>query len=448
MPDAGHVYSPAVTRAFVGLLLALFAGGVAAAPIKAFLPVYVDSVLKQPPLLTSTLLAIQLGCGGLFALAGGAVSDLVSRRAAVLVGMTTALFGALLFVVHAPILLIVVAVLWGMASGFQSTGGQSFLLAAVSRTRLGAASAVYFVSSTASGAVGAYVAGRAADRFGFPAVTAGAAALALLSLLLAAVLLPPLGSDRHGRAQSGRAQSGRAQSGRAPSERAVAAGKRTVAAWTLGSYGDLLQRSDVRALGALRYFPTVAWGSASLALPLLIFRLSDTKTTVGLYTMISLLAASGAQLATGREIDRARRQGARRLVAPITLAILLSALGAATFSGNLLGLFVFGTAWTMSAWGLSTTMPPLIHELGQGEDDGRLVALMHLLWSAGMLTGTLAAGALVGVSSAAPFALAVACLAVAWAVGYRFGRREVAPPAARVPEDLLATDHRLLTTRQ
>jgi MFS family permease len=388
-----------MNRPFAALLVALFAGGVAAAPIRAFLPIYVESVLKQPPLLTSTVLAIQTGCGGLFALAGGAVSDLVSRRAAVLVGMTTAIFGAALFVVHAPVALFGLAILWGIAGGFQSAGGQSFLIAAVSKARLGSASAVYFISSTAAGALGAYIAGRAADRYGFSAVTAGAVALAVIALALAARFLPPLGSDKR-------------------AERAANH------SWTFAGYLDLLARSDVRALAALRYFPTVAWGCASLAIPLLVFRASGSKSTVGTYSMISLLAASLAQLATGREIDRrAKRIGApalRAMVAPIAAAILLCAVAATAWSGGLVGLFVAGTAWAMTAWALSTTMPPLIHELGVGRDDGRLVALMHLCWSAGMLTGTLAAGALIDWRPSAPFALAAACLVVAFGVGLRF----------------------------
>ena len=68
-------------------------------------------------------------------------------------------------------------------------------------------------------------------------------------------------------------------------------------------------------------------------------------------------------------------------------------------------------------------MPPLLHELGGGQDDGRLVALTHLLWSAGMLSGTLAAGALIDWHPVAPFALAAACLAVTVAVGLRFRQR-------------------------
>jgi MFS family permease len=314
---------------------------------------------------------------------------------AVLVGMTTAICGAALFAVGSPPLMLAVAVLWGIASGFQSTGGQSFLMAAVSRARLGSATAVYFVSSTASAAVGAWLAGMAADRWGFAVVAAGGAALGLLALLLAARFLPPLGRDGGGRA--------------------AGAPRSDVSAWTWQSYAGLLTRGDVLALGALRYFPTVAWGAASLTFPLLVFRLSQSNSTVGLYSMVSLLAASGAQLLTGRQIDHLG--GPRRLIVPLTAAILVSAALATVFSGHLAGLFVAGTLWAMSAWGLSTTMPPLIHDIGAGRDDGRLVAFTHLLWSAGMLCGTLAAGLLVDRHPAAPFLLALVCLSITLAVG-------------------------------
>ena len=150
----------------------------------------------------------------------------------------------------------------------------------------------------------------AADRFGFRAVAAGGAVLGLMALVLAARFLP----------RSGRGDGRR---------RTRSAGRRPrtgVSAWTWRSYAELLaRRPDVLALGALRYFPTVAWGAASLAFPLLVFRLSHTDTAVGLYGMVSLLAASGAQLLTGRQIDRLTRRatgpgGARRLIVPLTAA--------------------------------------------------------------------------------------------------------------------------------
>lgn len=428
-----------MNRPLIALLAALFAGGVAAAPARALLPVYVESVLAQPPLLTSTLLSIQLACGGLFALAGGAVSDLVSRRMAVLVGLTTGLFGAALFVVRDPALLFAVAALWGVAGGFQSAGGQSFLMATVSQARLGSATAVYFVAGTASGAVGAYLAGQAAVRWGFWVVAGGAALLALVALALAAIFLPPLGGDAAppgDRASAGPLASTAASSWPRTQQRSgrmelFSRFGRSVRAW--GGYRNLLRRPDVLALVALRYLPTVAWGAAGLAIPLLLFRLSGDVSTVGLFSMVSLLAASGAQLATGRQIDRLSRHARgrpagspggspRRLICPLTAAILLSAVSAALLSRNLPGLFVAGVAWAMSAWALSTTMPPLIHELGCGRDDGRLIALTHLLWSAGMLSGTVGAGALVDVDPAAPFVLAVICLAITLLVGLRFAR--------------------------
>lgn len=431
---AGWLYSCAVNRPLLALLAALFAGGVATAPIRALLPAYVESALQQPPVLTSTLLSVQLAGGGLFALAGGAVSDLVSRRAAVLVGLTTSLFGAALFLVQSPPLLVAIAVLWGIGFGFQSTGGQSFLISAVSRARIGSATAIYFVSGTASNALGASVAGVAADRFGFRAVAAGAALLGLTAFVLAACFLPPLGADGRPQDADGRPR------GSAP---AAATRKGSAGAWTWRSYADLLRQPDVLALGALRYFPTVAWGAASLTIPLLVFRLSHTATAVGLFGMVSLLAASGAQLATGRQIDRLTRQhgappgapgapgvagpsGPRRLVVPLTGGILICAAGAMLSSGSLPGLFITGTGWAMSAWALSTTMPPLIHELGEGRDDGRLVAFTHLLWSAGMLSGTLAAGILIDRHPAAPFALALVCLLITLAIGARFNHSPLA----------------------
>jgi MFS family permease len=169
----------------------------------------------------------------------------------------------------------------------------------------------------------------------------------------------------------------------------------------------------------------VAWGAASLAFPLLVFRNSQSNTAVGLYTMISLVAASGAQLLTGRQIDRlgrGGRTGARRLVVPLSGAILLCAALAALSAGSLPGLYLAGTLWAMSAWALSTTMPPLIHELGAGRDDGRLVAFTHLLWSAGMLTGTIGAGLLIDRHPAAPFLLALVCLTVTLFAALRFMR--------------------------
>lgn len=417
------------------LLALLFAAGLAQAPGRALLAVYVEAVLHQPPLLTSTLIATHLLCGGLFALAGGAVSDVVSRRVAVLVGLTTGIFGSAALVIQAPAALVTVAVVYGLASGFHSTGGQSYLMAAVARRRLGTATAAYFITGTASQAVGAFLAGQAADAVGFAPVGSAAVGLGAFVVLAGALWLPS-GEARGGGLTTASGSDAR----RLPPAEAAAVraamhspgfGSQTPSPATptptLAGYGDLLRRPDVLALGALRYLPTTAWGIASLSFPLLIFRAGGTAGIVGVFGMVSLLAASGAQLATGRAVDRLAGRGAtsgsaRPLVAPLAAAILVVALGAALMGTTVPGLFVLGTLWAMAAWALSTTMPPLIHELGAGQDDGRLVALTHLLWSAGMFTGTLAAGALLDLHYALTFLLAAACLGAALAVALWFAR--------------------------
>ncbi|HEX2515890.1 MAG TPA: hypothetical protein VH257_14380, partial [Chloroflexota bacterium] len=72
---------------------------------------------------------------------------------------------------------------------------------------------------------------------------------------------------------------------------------------------------------------------------------------------------------------------------------------------------------------------PLIHELGAGRDDGRLVAFTHLLWSAGMLTGTIGAGLLVDRYPAAPFHLSLLCLTATLFAALRFVRLPLSPVA-------------------
>ncbi|HET7769057.1 MAG TPA: MFS transporter, partial [Chloroflexota bacterium] len=180
-------------------------------------------------------------------------------------------------------------------------------------------------------------------------------------------------------------------------------------------YTTLLRTPEVLGLCLLRYLPTFAWGIASLTIPLLIFRLSqNSASTLGAYGTISLLCAGAAQLATGRLTDL-RHGEVRPLLAPLTAAIVCAALltAAAIWTESLPGLIAAGTLWTMAAWALSTTMPPLIRALGGPDGSDRLVGLAHTMWSAGMLSGTLAAGALIDLSPVAPILLALACLTTA-----------------------------------
>lgn len=394
--------------AFYWLVAALVIGGVAGSPIRALLPGYVEGVAHAPPSFTSLLLSIQLAVGGLFALAGGALADRLSRRAIVLLGIPSAIPGALLFSTTEPWVLVLLAVAWGVLTGFQSSGGQSFLLGSVDRARTGTATALYFLTTTLSGAAGAWVGGIVADQFGFAWVAFGGAVLALTGVATGARFLPDLGSDS----------------------------TRASGAPTVG-YRQVLGLPGMWAILMLRFLPTVAWGIASLVIPLYLYRLAGNATVPGTYALVSLAVASAGQLATGRVIDRgARARGSavalapsgtvpnplRRLVLVISGALLMAAASTGFATADVAALMVTGTGWTTMAWALSTTMPPLMRAVSPPDAHGRVVGVTHLTWSAAMLTGTTVGGMLVPLDPVAPIIAATTCLALSAVVAARFAR--------------------------
>lgn len=346
-----------------------------------------------------------MACSAVFALVGGAIADKVGHRSTLLVGLILAVSGAFLLAVQKPWHLLMLAIIVGISHGFVSTGGQSYLLAVSPPGRLGAATAAYFLGRTASQALGAYAAGLAAVLVGFRTLSLSSAALSTLVALAALRWLPHelTADDRLDRLQTNQPGSYR---------------------WSMAGYGSLLRRADVLALGAVRLFPTAAWGAASLMFPLLIYRLSESEATVGLYGTVSLVAATGAQLATGRAIDRL---GAGTLLVPMCVGILFSSLVAVVLNTTTTGLFVAGSLWSMTAWGLSTCAPALMRQIGRGVDDGRVVALMHTLWSIGMLSGTLVAGELVELGTTVPFVFASGCLILTCGAAFWFLRLTKGP---------------------
>ncbi|NCA15073.1 MAG: MFS transporter [Proteobacteria bacterium] len=354
------------------------------------------------------MLSIQLAVGGLFALAGGALADRLSRRAIVLLGIPSAIPGALLFSTTEPWVLVLLAVAWGVLTGFQSSGGQSFLLGSVDRARTGTATALYFLTTTLSGAAGAWVGGIVADQFGFAWVAFGGAVLALTGVATGARFLPDLGSDS----------------------------TRASGAPTVG-YRQVLGLPGMWAILMLRFLPTVAWGIASLVIPLYLYRLAGNATVPGTYALVSLAVASAGQLATGRVIDRgARARGSavaaapsgtvpnplRRLVLVISGALLMAAASTGFATADVAALMVTGTGWTTMAWALSTTMPPLMRAVSPPDAHGRVVGVTHLTWSAAMLTGTTVGGMLVPLDPVAPIIAATTCLALSAVVAARFAR--------------------------
>ena len=90
---------------FILLCLILFGIGVVTAPIQLLFPVYIEDELGESPWFTARGYKRYQYCwGGVFALAGGMLSDrLLGRRRTLIVGMTGALIAGAVFITRNPL---------------------------------------------------------------------------------------------------------------------------------------------------------------------------------------------------------------------------------------------------------------------------------------------------------------------------------------------------------
>ncbi len=359
-------------------------------------PVYAERILKETALFAALLRALPIGLGGVSALIGGTLSDRFGRKPTLLIGMTGAVVIGGLFTTQTPLFLWGILCYEGIASGFKTAGGQSYLISAVPPNRLGWATSWYFISMTLGSAVGSAIAGEVIDRTDYNVFGIGAVILAGVLFVAGFLFLPRLAGQH------------------APEPK----GKRDrlwKSALNVPAYLSLSRRREMRMLIGLRVFPTYYWGSVNLLMPILIERLAGVKAT-GYYGAISLLFAFGCQLAVGRICDAVGHR-APALVASAIVTLL--AFGVAFFHDSLIALEVYGILGAGAAWGLSTTIPRFINEFTEPHEKGHGVGLTHLAWSTGFLLGYVASGFLINISVHIPFIVAGIFLIVSTGIAYK-----------------------------
>ena len=395
--------SALLNRRYIAVLTISFLFSFVSSPLFSLLQVYVDKELLRPPLFSGALTALFRILGGLFAIPAGMLCDTLGVKRVFILGIFGPLFASTLFLTGDPLLLTGLCIGLGIAWGFSNTGGQSYLLGSVSPSALGMASAGYFLGTTLGTASGNLIAGPIADSMGYRAMGT-IACVASVCLLLGALLFLP-GLPRSG------------ESARSASR-------------SFAGYLELLRRREVRLLLVFSYLPSFYWGAVTLLIPLLISRISGTNTSASTYTAVSFAVAGIFQILTGRLCDRIGRW---RPILTAIACIAISAAGLALTGHTLLGLYVFGIMGAASHWSLSTARPGLLQITAREGEEGRVVGISHLVWSAGMLSGNLGGGKLIEWGPALPFGLAaVLCVgAVLCAVGlYRFHRATDPPPNA------------------
>ena len=379
---------------FMLLCLVVFVIGLVTGPVLMLFPVYAEEILEEDALFAALLRALPIGLGGLSALIGGSLSDRFGRKLTLLLGMTGAIAVGGLFTTQTPLFIWGILCYEGIASGFKTAGGQSYLISAVPPNKLGMATALYFVSTTLGSALGSAMAGEVIARIGYR-IFGGSAVLLVGILFLGACLFLPKISQEYRSVREKRGE--------------------TSLINAFQAYMDLTRRREMRMLIGLRLLPTYYWGSVNLLMPVLISRIAGIKTT-GYYGAMSLLFAFGCQLATGKICDTVGHR-APAFVSAATVTLL--AFGVAFFHKSLVALEIFGVLGTGAAWALSTTIPRFINEFTAPDEKGHGVGMTHLAWSTGFLAGYVASGFLVNLSVQIPFLVAGIFLTASTAIAYR-----------------------------
>ena len=383
------------TRGFISLCLIVFVVGLITGPVHFFFPVYAKSELGKDAFFAGILRAIPIGLGGITALIGGTLSDRFGRKPTLLIGMSGAVVIGALFTTQLPLFIWGILCYQGVASGFKTAGGQSYLISSVPSDRLGFATGLYFISSTVGNALGNAIAGETIHRINFQVFGVSSIVFSGLLFLGAFLYLPRVRLNLHNVDQN--------QKG---------IWKSTL---NLEKYLNLCRRSNIRMLIGLRVFPTYYWGSVNLLMPILIDQIRGNRAT-GYYGAMSLLFAFSCQLVTGKICDL---KGHRIPALVANIVVTLLAFGLVFFHNSFVGLELFGILGAGAAWALSTTIPRFINEFTTPQEKGHGVGLTHLAWSSGFLLGYVASGYLLKISTHLPFLVAGIFLICSSSIAYR-----------------------------
>lgn len=357
-------------------LLMMLLSGIILMPQRSFFPIYVEEQLGFPAVLISTFVSLGLVLGMIASVVGGALSDTVSHKGTLVLGLLGFTLANLAYLSRAPGLVLAFWVLGGLGLGFHTLGAMGYLIDAANPKRLGLFSALYNWGYTLGGALSSPVAGFVLDHLGFYVFGLGLLAISGATVLGAVLLLPRFQLKARERSQS-------------------------IGATLLG-YGQVVRRPLVVLLGLMRFLPTCYYGMIVVVNPLLINRLVGTKTAVALYVTLSQVVATLAQIVVGRASDH---WGSRRPTLAMFGLLLVAIAGQGVFATQLWSYYVFGVLGIAAAWSLATLLPVQVSESAAVEERGRVLGALNVLWNLGMIGGSMLGGALMEVALGLPFAV-------------------------------------------
>ena len=352
-----YVKAVFLDRRFGLFLLLLFINGVVFGPFLPFLPVYVEEELNLSQTFTANFRTISLFLMATFVLLGGVLSDSLGPKKSMMLGLIGTPVAAAVFVIVNPGVLLGLAIYRGVSEGLLNGGGQTYMIATAPASRLGAATAVFFLGNTLGSALGSLIGGAILELSSF--TTLGFVMLVASGPVLLAVLflLPDVQTGDSDR----------------PKVRDV-----------LRGYREIVGRRHVWMLSSMQFLRTTFWGAASLTMPFLMHELTGSKIAVSAFNTVSLVVGMGSMIVVGAISDRV---GRRKIVMVCIAGIGIASALLAVSAGNAAALFVAGTIATTVAWTLSGQVTPLAKEMSEPGEEGRLVGMILFPWALGMLAG-------------------------------------------------------------
>jgi len=387
MTDRKAAGKTILDRRLLLLLLLQLSGGIIISPVAALLPVYLSDI-GYSAVFIAGVFTLQRLVGLASSLAGGTLSDLLSRKQTMVLGLAGLLAASVTFLTRAPAIILLLWALYGMGLTLNSLGSQSYLMDSAGSRSLGLLTALYYWGYTLGGGIGSPVAALLLTRLSFGGFGVVFCSLGVGALVLAAAALPP--SQREPSARAAKGAGG-------------ATGK-------LFGFGEIASRPAVLLLALLRFVPTFCYGILTVYMPLLLKRDGAAIPAIAIYATVSGLTAALAQLAAGRLADLA----GPRFPSLFSYAMLaLSALGIGRFHGRLEAVFIFGVLGMAAAWSLSVMVPPMVALVTKEAERGRVLGFIQLFWNLAMILGSLAGGFLFEAWPGLPFVVGGGVVAIA-----------------------------------
>ena len=164
----------------------------AAAPFTTLFPVYIEADVGKVPLYTAYLRTLMLALGGICAVIGGRLCDLLGLKFVLVVGLTSAVATGLAFQSTNFWIISCFVMLAGIASGPMSAASQSYLISSAGRTRLGIGGGLFFLSHSLGGSLGSFFTGVIKPTWNFQQIGIAMALTAMIIVGIAIALLPDI----------------------------------------------------------------------------------------------------------------------------------------------------------------------------------------------------------------------------------------------------------------